>query len=95
MTAPRDAVLTGVRPPRGKRPAGHRRAACRDRCFREESRRRLGLDDRPAVLLSFGGIGLDAIRAYGVSGSDYVGKHPQPPAHKAYAEGIVRAIRGL
>jgi hypothetical protein len=36
--------------------------------------------------------GLDAIREFGVSGSDYVGKHPRPPAHKAYAEGIVRAI---
>ncbi|HET8725101.1 MAG TPA: hypothetical protein VFM53_12965 [Anaeromyxobacteraceae bacterium] len=36
---------------------------------REESRRRLGLDHRPAVLLSFGGIGLPALER-GAGGSD-------------------------
>jgi hypothetical protein len=35
----------------------------RPRLPRAESRRRLGLDDRPAVLLSFGGLGLDALAA--------------------------------
>jgi L-arabinokinase len=35
---------------------------------RDEARRRLGLDERPAVLLSFGGIGLPGIEEQGVSG---------------------------
>jgi L-arabinokinase len=36
--------------------------ARRPRVAREEARRRLGLDARPAVLLSFGGVGLPALR---------------------------------
>lgn len=33
--------------------------------------------------------GLQAIHANGVSGNDYVRKHPQPPAHQAYALDII------
>ena len=36
--------------------------ARRPRVARAEARRRLGLDDRPAALLSFGGVGLPALR---------------------------------
>jgi L-arabinokinase len=39
--------------------------ARRPRVARPEARRRLGLDDRPAVLLSFGGVGLPALERGG------------------------------
>jgi hypothetical protein len=35
--------------------------------------------------------GLQAIHAHGVSGNDYVRKHPQPAAHRAYAMEIIKA----
>jgi len=43
--------------------------ARRPRVAREEGRRRLGLDERPAVLLSFGGLGLPAMDQGGTSES--------------------------
>jgi hypothetical protein len=36
--------------------------------------------------------GLQAIQKYGVASRDYVGIHPKPTAHKAYAQEIVEAI---
>lgn len=46
--------------------------------------------DHPGIILVDG---LQAIQKYGVSSRDYVGIHPKPAAHKAYAEEIVNAIR--
>ena len=43
--------------------------ARRPRLPRAESRRRLGLDDRPTVLLSFGGVGLPSLEGRGAPGS--------------------------
>jgi hypothetical protein len=43
--------------------------ARRPRVAREEARRRLGLDGRPAVLLSFGGLGLPAMERAGAQES--------------------------
>ena len=43
--------------------------ARRPRVPRDEARRRLGLDGRPAVLLSFGGVGLPALEGRGLPGS--------------------------
>ena len=43
--------------------------ARRPRLARAESRRRLGLDGHPAVLLSFGGVGLPALEGRGAPGS--------------------------
>jgi len=36
--------------------------------------------------------GLQAIHAHGVSGHDYVRKHPQPAAHRAYAMEIINTV---
>jgi hypothetical protein len=46
--------------------------------------------DHPGILLADG---LQAIQKYGCSSRDYVGIHPKPAAHKAYAEEIINVIR--
>ena len=38
--------------------------------------------------------GLDAIQRYDISVRDYMRKHPQPQAHKAYAMEIAAMVRG-
>lgn len=38
--------------------------------------------------------GLQAIKKYGVPVHDYQGRHPQPAAHRAYAQEIVDAVKG-
>lgn len=48
--------------------------------------------DHPGIILVDG---LQAIRKHGVSSRDYVGAHPQPAAHKAYAEEIIWKMSSL
>ncbi len=57
--------------------------ARRPRVAREEARRRLGLDARPAVLLSFGGVGLPSLAALARSGSaDFRWLPPEDVDHR-------------
>jgi len=46
--------------------------------------------DHPGIILVDG---LQAIQKYGVSSRDYVGLHPQPEAHKAYAQEVINRVR--
>ena len=45
--------------------------------------------DHPGIILVDG---LQAIKKYGISSRDYVGIHPKPAAHKAYAQEIINVI---
>lgn len=48
------------------------------------------LSDHPDIIFVDG---MQAINKYGISSRDYQGRHPQPPAHEAYAREIVSRIR--
>ncbi|HVR69279.1 MAG TPA: hypothetical protein VMT87_00425 [Vicinamibacteria bacterium] len=98
----RGATLLLELPFAGDMPAFPRReriplVARRPRVAREAARRRLGLGDRPAVLVSFGGLGLPGFRAQALAGLpefDFLVSEPvrDAPAHVRPLAGDLGAL---